>query len=37
MFNVFISKRVLRTLSSIWDIPFKNGPNKICGRQPLEN
>ena len=20
-----------------WDIVFKNGPNKICGRQPLKN
>ena len=21
----------------IWDKLFKSGPNKICGRQPLEN
>ena len=21
----------------IWDIVFKNGPSKICGRQPLKN
>ena len=20
-----------------WDEVFKNGPSKICGRQPLEN
>ena len=20
-----------------WDKVFKNGPNKICGRQPLKN
>ena len=22
---------------SVWVKVFKNGPNKICGRQPLEN
>ena len=21
----------------IWDKDFKNGPSKICGRQPLKN
>ena len=21
----------------IWNIVFKNGPNKFCGRQPLKN
>ena len=23
--------------TSIWDKVFKNGPSKICGRQPLKN
>ena len=23
--------------SNIWDKVFKNGPSKICGRQPLKN
>ena len=23
--------------STIWDKVFKNGPSKICGRQPLKN
>ena len=28
---------MLKTLySSIWDIVFKNGLSKICGRQPLK-
>ena len=22
---------------NIWDKVFKNGPSKICGRQPLKN
>ena len=26
-----------RQLSIIWDKVFKNGPSKICGRQPLKN
>ena len=30
--------RVIRFLDSqIWDKIFKNGPSKICGRQPLKN
>ena len=24
-------------LHHIWDKVFKNGPNEICGRQPLKN
>ena len=24
-------------LNNIWDKLFKNGPSKICGRQPLKN
>ena len=24
-------------LAIIWDKVLKNGPNKICGRQPLKN
>ena len=24
-------------MKDIWDKVFKNGPNKICGRQPLQN
>ena len=24
-------------MSVIWDKVFKNGPGKICGRQPLKN
>ena len=24
-------------LSFIWEKVFKNGPNKICGREPLKN
>ena len=23
--------------SLVWDKAFKNGPSKICGRQPLKN
>ena len=24
-------------LKNLWDKVFKNGPSKICGRQPLKN
>ena len=24
-------------VSLIWDKVFKNGPSKVCGRQPLKN
>ena len=29
--------RELNTLKKMWDKVFKNGPSKICGRQPLKN
>ena len=28
---------MINTWSIIWDKVFKNGPSKICGRQPLKN
>ena len=36
----YISNQELRCqkpVSNIWDKVFKNGPNKICERQPLKN
>ena len=31
------NKVVTITKSNIWDKVFKNGPSKICRRQPLKN
>ena len=28
---------IIKLLNNIWAKVFKNGPNKICGRQPLKN
>ena len=28
---------VVNRLKYMWDKVFKNGPSKICGRQPLKN
>ena len=28
---------ILKIKHNKWDKAFKNGPNKICGRQPLKN
>ena len=28
---------ILKLICFIWDKVFKNGPSKICGRQPLKN
>ena len=37
-FNVLIvSAPILSVASHIWDKVFKNGPNKICGRQSLRS
>ena len=27
----------LKCMKVLWDKVFKNGPSKICGRQPLKN
>ena len=33
----FVFKFFTRVLKFIWVKVFKNGPSKICGRQPLKN
>ena len=30
-------RKGFRKVKFIWDKVFKNGPSKICGRQPLKN
>ena len=35
--NSKISEFVICVEGIIWDELFKNGPSKICGRQPLKN
>ena len=37
--DIFQNKSFFITIFSehIWDKLFKNGPSKICGRQPLKN
>ena len=32
-----MEKFSLKKSRNIWDKVFKNGPSKICGRQPLKN
>ena len=34
---VHLSKFLVKSDKSIWAKVFKNGLNKICGRQPLKN
>ena len=36
-FETVAMKLVANSLNFIWDKVFKNGPGKICGRQPLKN
>ena len=36
IWNAVLGRNRLRTLI-IWDKVFKNGPSKICGKQPLKN
>ena len=35
--NIFNTPRLSTILNIKWDKVFKNGPSKICGRQPLKN
>ena len=42
IFHSFCYKAAVKELScnkwkKLWDKVFKNGPSKICGRQPLKN
>ena len=32
-----LAKNGLDLINCIWDKIYKNGPSKICGRQPLKN
>ena len=35
--KMYLPARVSLIARIIWDKVFKNGPSKICGRQPLKN
>ena len=35
--NIFGSYHNVFFVGQLWDKVFKNGPSKICGRQPLKN
>ena len=36
IWKIHIINRVQQIVTYKWDKVFKNGPNKICGRQPLK-